>query len=461
MARLPLSTRTRKRNLRFRNVTSAIMLMYYYILALLVLSHKWKFWKIEMMIKIKELRSQRMYHLICESDVKCINDLRMDRRTFHILCDMLRDVGGLRNRTIGGFFLRSGETVSRNFNACLLAVLKLHQLLLKKPEPIPEGCTDFRWKHFKDMNQSESSSVARGRGKNKRIWTYYEDEELIKALYEISLDPKWKSEGGFKNGYCSVLENELKARLPGCGLSAIPHIESRVRHFRTKYGAIDVMLAKSGFNWDDNRKMVQCEKQQYEAHCKDNPDAKGLYGIAFPHFDTLAAIYGKDIATGEGAEGLGEAVTNMEKEIAMGEDCQVVEEDKISMYTPQRSMDNRNSDHSTSSSNKRRKKHKDSMSSDPFLDLASGIRGDHNKASQHFGMMAEVMEMEAKKDQMQELQEKSVVDLTRLGFRGSELLKAVDVFVKVPNHMTMLFAIPETLRREFILNMIADEAQKK
>ncbi|AQL04041.1 hypothetical protein ZEAMMB73_Zm00001d046283 [Zea mays] len=81
-------------------------------------------------------------------------------------------------------------------------------------------------------------------------------------------DPKWKREGGFKNGYCSVLENELKARLPGCGLSAIPHIESRVRHFRTKYGAIEVMLAKSGFIWDDNRKMVQCEKQQYEAHCK-------------------------------------------------------------------------------------------------------------------------------------------------------------------------------------------------
>jgi hypothetical protein len=149
--------------------------MYYYILALLVLSHKWKCWKIERRIKIKELRSQHMYHLICESDVKCINDLRMDWRTFNILCDMLRDVGGLRgtrntpleeivatflhvvahhvkNRTIWGFFLRSGETVSRNFNACLLAVLKLHQLLLKTPEPILEGCTDFRWKHFKVPN---------------------------------------------------------------------------------------------------------------------------------------------------------------------------------------------------------------------------------------------------------------------------------------------------------------------
>jgi hypothetical protein len=172
MARLPLSTRTRKRNLALRNMASAIMLMYYYIFALLVLSHKWKCWKIERRIKIKELRSQRLYNLICESDVKCINDLRMDRRTFHILCEMLRDVAGLRgttntpleeivaaclhtlahhvkNRTIGGFFLRSGETVSRNFNSCLLAVVKLHQLLPKKPEPIPEDCTDFRWKHFK------------------------------------------------------------------------------------------------------------------------------------------------------------------------------------------------------------------------------------------------------------------------------------------------------------------------
>jgi hypothetical protein len=177
MARLPLSTRTRKRNLTLRNMASAIMLMYYYILALVVLSHKWKCWKIERRIKIKELRSQRMYHLICESDVKCINDLRLNRRKFHILCEMLRDVGGLRgtrntpleeivaaflhtlahhvkNRTIGGFFLRSGETVSRNFHACLLAVLKLHQLLLKKPELIPEGCTDFRWKHFKVPNLS-------------------------------------------------------------------------------------------------------------------------------------------------------------------------------------------------------------------------------------------------------------------------------------------------------------------
>ena len=36
------------------------------------------------------------------------------------------------------------------------------------------------------------------------------------------------------------------------------------------------------------------------------------------------------------------------------------------------------------------------MSSDPFLDMVGALRGDLNKASQHFGMMAEAMEREAK-----------------------------------------------------------------
>jgi hypothetical protein len=55
----------------------------------------------------------------------------------------------LKNRTIGRFFFRSGETVSRQFNLCLLAILKLQHLLLKTPGPIPENSTDDKLKHFK------------------------------------------------------------------------------------------------------------------------------------------------------------------------------------------------------------------------------------------------------------------------------------------------------------------------
>ncbi|KAF0918169.1 hypothetical protein E2562_023108 [Oryza meyeriana var. granulata] len=95
------------------------------------------------------------------------------------------------------------------------------------------------------MEHLGSSSIVRGRGKNKRIWTYFEDEELI----------------------------------------------------------------------------------------------KGLYDVAFPHYDTLAAIYGRDIATGEGAEGLGEVVTNMEKEIVLQDVEDEEDEESMSRETPRRSFD--------------------------------------------------------------------------------------------------------------------------
>lgn len=131
----------------------------------------------------KRTRRKRRLHnlnrIISESDTLCRNFLRIDRHTFGVLLEMVRDVGGLsgtknmsleeivagflytlahhkKNRMIGAYFYRSGETVSRQFHACLMAILKLHIVLLKKPTPIPEECDDERWKYFevKQINNS-------------------------------------------------------------------------------------------------------------------------------------------------------------------------------------------------------------------------------------------------------------------------------------------------------------------
>ncbi|XP_042065797.1 uncharacterized protein LOC121809302 isoform X2 [Salvia splendens] len=105
-------------------------------------------------------------------DRSCMDNLRMDRNTFGRLCRLLKDVSGLvdkkfvtveemvamflgilahhnKTRVVGFHFLRSSQTVCRYLHVVLYGVLKLHEILLVKPEPVDENCTDARWKWFK------------------------------------------------------------------------------------------------------------------------------------------------------------------------------------------------------------------------------------------------------------------------------------------------------------------------
>ncbi|KAJ0043281.1 hypothetical protein Pint_18899 [Pistacia integerrima] len=98
----------------------------------------------------------------------------MDVKSFDKLCHLLKSIGRLaltRNTTIEGMvasFLhiiahhvknrvlkrqtkRSSETASRNFHRVLQAVLRLHRILLKKPDPNLENSIDDKWKWFKNF----------------------------------------------------------------------------------------------------------------------------------------------------------------------------------------------------------------------------------------------------------------------------------------------------------------------
>ncbi|KAF7844027.1 protein ALP1-like [Senna tora] len=111
-------------------------------------------------------------NLVYSNDSNCYNVLRMYRATFDRLCSMLDEIGGLKptkhmlvdeqvamclnvlahhakNRVIQWNFGRSGSTISKYFKAVLKAIIRLHRVLCKTPNPVPEDSTDPRWKWFK------------------------------------------------------------------------------------------------------------------------------------------------------------------------------------------------------------------------------------------------------------------------------------------------------------------------
>uniref|UniRef100_A0A803MML8 Myb/SANT-like domain-containing protein n=1 Tax=Chenopodium quinoa TaxID=63459 RepID=A0A803MML8_CHEQI len=152
-----------------------------------------------------------------------------------------------------------------------------------------------------EASQAKGKTSNQGRGKNKRYWTYEEDAVLIIYLHELSCDPKWKCENGFKNGYMNRLEEMI--------------LQPRIKHWSEKYSTLAEMLSISGFGWDVEKKMLQVDKAVFDEWVKTHKKAKGLFGVPFIHYETLAEIYAKDKATGDASESFVDAIEDMDQEI--------------------------------------------------------------------------------------------------------------------------------------------------
>lgn len=126
---------------------------------------------------------QNEYHnrLVYDTNLACLEELRMDRLAFVKLCGMPRTTGQLqetknmdieemvaiflhilahhiKNRIVKNRLNWSGETISRHFDAVLRVVLRLHEILLKKLVPIAKNSTNERWKWFKVLKPWIASS---------------------------------------------------------------------------------------------------------------------------------------------------------------------------------------------------------------------------------------------------------------------------------------------------------------
>ncbi|KAK3221144.1 hypothetical protein Dsin_015114 [Dipteronia sinensis] len=80
----------------------------------------------------------------------------------------------------------------------------------------------------------------------------------------------------------------MSDKIPGCGLRAQPHIDSRIKLLKKQYHAISEMLgpSASGFEWNDELKCVVVEKNVFDEWVKDRANGQGAMGF----FETVEEI---------------------------------------------------------------------------------------------------------------------------------------------------------------------------
>ncbi|KAL7167541.1 hypothetical protein ACSBR2_038078 [Camellia fascicularis] len=141
----------------------------------------------------------------------------------------------------------------------------------------------------------------KGPGKNKRMWTDEEDRELVYALFDMVNTVNHKADNDFKSGLLGVLEGVLHEKLPGCGIKAKPHIESRVKTLKTDTGSVFDMVngvGCSGFGWDSNTNMVVAEKQVWDGYVQSHKRA-AHWKIGVSHIVTCCASSSRKIVLRE------------------------------------------------------------------------------------------------------------------------------------------------------------------
>ncbi|RWR94855.1 putative myb/SANT-like domain-containing protein [Cinnamomum micranthum f. kanehirae] len=296
---------------------------------------------------------------------------------------------------------------------------------------------------IEDMDTNE-----KGPGKNKRKWTDAEDKELVYALFDMVNAGTHKADNGFKPGFLGVIEAVLKQKLPGSGIKAKPHIDSRIKTMKKDFRVVYDMLNGencSGFGWDPQKNVVVAEDEVWNGYVKTHKGAGQWSSRSFPHYEMLCTIFGKDRATGKGAatteDVLNEVTRNEEYEDSqdLGMDFEIVERN---VSTPSTNSER------TSQTGKR-KRSTDNM--DGFREAAMIIGNKIDEATEKFSRAIGVdLDIANKRDKINEELRNHCGNLER-----AERHKALIAIARDHEMTTVLFTLENDEKEEFVRALLS------
>ncbi|KAI8527803.1 hypothetical protein RHMOL_Rhmol12G0102600 [Rhododendron molle] len=77
-----------------------------------------------------------------------------------------------------------------------------------------------------------------------------------------------------QNRLLHPLGEEVTKSAPGCNLKANPHIDSKVRHWKSIWARLVDIIGLSGFGWEAVNKRIDVKKPIWDKYEKVTPDVK-------------------------------------------------------------------------------------------------------------------------------------------------------------------------------------------
>ncbi|XP_024159884.1 uncharacterized protein LOC112167148 [Rosa chinensis] len=117
-----------------------------------------------------------------------------------------------------------------------------------------------------------------------------------------------KADGDWKPQAYQAVVDKLNATWQ-LGLTKL-NVKNRLKAWKRHYAIITDIKSQSGLVWDEEKKMVPITAENLEiwnAYVESHPNAKGYQNKSIENWDDIAMLCGRDRATGEGAEDVGDA----------------------------------------------------------------------------------------------------------------------------------------------------------
>ncbi|KAL5172258.1 hypothetical protein HKD37_16G045047 [Glycine soja] len=422
----------------------------------------------------------------------CIEQLRLSKNAFFNLCRILQEKGGLvrtRNvptteavsmflhilahnlkyRVVQFSYYRSKETISRQFNDVLRAVMKVSKDYLNFQPCTLEGAEankcigaldgthipvtvspDERPKYLTLTSMESSNEKMTDKRKvlgknNEETRSYFTwNLEMERVWADVLRDQRNlgnKGDGGWKmsalNAAAAMLSTSFNVNVTS------DNVKNRIKLWRSWYGIVSDILGQSGFDWDDTKHMITVENENaWNEYCTSHKSAKPFRYKVLQDRDDIVDLCAKDRATGHGAE------TAMDADEAMSRETNEVEfmglgATTIDLEEPSSNTKGKRQGSTSSVTHPHKRK----------MGEKEGIAASLDKMANSFNRIVEKMDGKVDDEDIQEvLREAALIpDLNK-----QQWAKAIKWLADDPKQLAIVKAIPIHQKTDYVLTHLGE-----